>query len=183
MTTNEARKYVKDQLHGMGLPIVEANGFLAVKRLKSHKDYVASKKIGSYAPQPEQVDVTHIMPQDEREFYIPAFDEDLGIYRMAKMGETYKRNQYGTVEPVDPEFAGKDELDIILVPGIAFDEEGRRIGEELDFYDDLLNYYDATFIGLAVDAQRLNDLDVPDESPRMDFVITESYCIHASTGE
>ncbi len=179
MTADEIREYVKGQLYSMGLPIVEANGFLAVKRLKSHKDYVASRKIGAYAPQPEQVDVTHIMPQDERDFYIPALDEELGIYRMAKMGDTFKRNQYGTVEPVNPEFAEKDELDLILVPGIAFDEEGRRLGPELDFYDDLLNYYDAVVIGLAVDAQRLKDLPVPDESPRMDYVITESYCIEA----
>jgi 5-formyltetrahydrofolate cyclo-ligase len=177
MTAEETREYIKDQMRGMGMPIIEANGFLTIKRLKSHKDYVASKKIGAYAPQPEQVDVTHIMPQDDRDFYIPALDEDLGIYRMAKMGETFKRNKYGTVEPVDPEFADKDELDIILVPGLAFDNEGRRLGPELDFYDDLLNYYDATVIGLAVDAQRLKELPVPDESPRMDYVITESFCI------
>lgn len=180
MTTQEARDFVKDQLQGMGLPIVEANGFLAIKRLKTLKDYIRSKKIGSYAPQPDQVDVTHIMPQEEREFYVPALDEKLGIYRMAKMGETYKRNQYGTVEPVDPEFAGKDELDIILVPGIAFDDEGRRVGKELDFYDDLLKYYDATMIGLAIDAQRLSGIEVPDDSPRMDYLITESFCISMS---
>ncbi|QBG46582.1 hypothetical protein EGM51_03910 [Verrucomicrobia bacterium S94] len=177
MTTEEIRTYIKDQLHGMGLPIVEANGFLAVKRLKSHKDYIAARKIGAYAPQPEQVDVTHIMPQEEREFYIPALDENLGIYRMAKMGETFKRNTYGTVEPLNPEFADADELDLILVPGVAFDNEGHRIGEELDFYDDLLTFYNAVTIGLAVDAQRLKNLPVPDKAPRMDYVITESYCI------
>lgn len=179
MTAQETRDYVKGQLNGMGLPIVEANGFLAVKRLKSHQNYIAAGKIGSYAPQPEQVDVTHIMPQEEREFFIPALDEKLGIYRMAKMGETYKRNKYGTVEPVDPVFAEADELDLILVPGVAFDNHGRRMGEELDFYDDLLNFYDAVVIGLAVDAQRLKDLPVPEDSPRMDYVITESYCIEA----
>lgn len=179
MTAEETRAYIKDQLHGMGMPIVEANGFLAIKRLKTHKAYIAAKKIGAYAPQPEQVDVTHIMPQEEREFYIPALDENLGIYRMAKMGDTFKRNTYGTVEPVDPEFAGADELDLILVPGLAFDDEGRRLGPEPDFYNDLLNYYDAVFIGLAVDAQRINDLPVPDDAPRMDFVVTESYCIES----
>ncbi|MDF7800031.1 5-formyltetrahydrofolate cyclo-ligase [Pontiellaceae bacterium B1224] len=179
MTAEETRTFIKDRLTGMGLPIIEANGFLAVKRLKSHKDYIASKKIGAYAPLPDQVDVTHIMPQEEREFYIPALDENLGIYRMAKMGETFKHNAYGTVEPVDPVFAEKDELDLILVPGIAFDEQGRRLGPELDFYDDLLNYYDAVVIGLAVDAQRLNDLPVPEDGPRMDYVVTESYCIEA----
>lgn len=175
MTAEEVREYVNGQLHGMGLPIVEANGFLAVKRLKSHPDYVASKKIGAYAPQPDQVDITHIIPQENRDFYIPALDEELGIYRMAKMGDTFKRNNYGTVEPVNPEFAAKDELDIILVPGLAFDDQGRRIGPELDFYDDLLNYYDAVRFGMAVDAQRLKDLPVPDDSPRMDYIITESY--------
>lgn len=179
MTIDEIRDSVKGQLHSMGLPIVEANGFLAVKRLKSHKDYIASKKIGAYAPQPEQVDVTHIMTQEEREFYIPALDESLGIYRMAKMGDTFKRNQYGTVEPINPEFAEKDELDLILVPGIAFDDEGRRLGPEIDFYDDLLNYYDATIVGLAVDAQRLKELPLPDDAPKMDFVVTESFCIEA----
>ncbi|MDZ8117447.1 5-formyltetrahydrofolate cyclo-ligase [Pontiella agarivorans] len=177
MTPEETRTYVKNQLHSMGLPIVEANGFLAVKRLKSHPAYVAAEKIGAYAPQPEQIDVTHLMTQNERQFYIPALDETLGIYRMAAMGETFKRNTYGTVEPVEPVFVDADELDLILVPGVAFDNEGRRLGEDLDFYDDLLKFYNAPVIGLAIDAQRLKDLPVPDDAPRMDVVITESYCI------
>jgi 5-formyltetrahydrofolate cyclo-ligase len=177
MTVEEIREYIDQQQTGMGLPILEANGYLAVKRLKTRPIYHNAKKVGAYAPVANQVDITFIMTQEERTFYVPAFDEERGVYRFAEIGETFKRNRFGGIEPVDPVFVDDDEIDVILVPGIAFDEAGRRIGPEQDFYDELLPQYNAPRVGLACDVQRLKDLPVSDESARMNELVTESYAV------
>lgn len=177
MTKAEIRSFITSQKTGMGLPILEANGFVAVKRLRHQKAYINAKKIGAYAPLPDDVDIARIMTDSERTFYIPAFDEERGVYRLAKMGENFKRNRFGGVEPVSPIFAEEDELDLILVPGIAFGHSGERIGREEEYYNELLPLYNAFRIGICFDFQCMEEIPFDEQDQQMDMIVTESKCI------
>lgn len=180
MTKQEVRELIEQQKSGMGLPIIEAGGTIAIRRLKSEASYLRAKTVGAYAPRPDLVDVALVMSDPERTFYIPAFDEASGGYRLAKMGETFKRSALCGLEPVDPEFASADEIDVILVPGVAFDDCGHRIGPETDIYESLLSYYHAVKIGIGIDCQFMNDLPIDESDAVMDVVITESRCLNTA---
>lgn len=174
MTKEDIRKYIAGQKSSIGLPILEANSLSAVKRLKRQPEYINAKSVGAYAPLPDEVDITSAMTSPDRTFYIPAFDDNLGGYRLARMGETFKRGRFGILEPVDPVFAEKDEIDLILVPGIAFDKAGHRIGRGGGFYDQLLPLYNATRMGICFDFQYLETIPTESHDCMMDRIITES---------
>ena len=174
MTKDEIRAQIAGQKSSVGFPILETQSLAAVKRLKRQPEYANAKAVGAYAPLPDEVDITSVMTSPDRIFYIPAFDEALGGYRLARMGDTFTRGRFGILEPVEPVFAEKDELDLIIVPGIAFDQTGHRIGRGGGFYDRLLPQYNAIRAGICFDFQCLEKIPVEPHDCLMDVLITES---------
>lgn len=69
-------------------------------------------------------------------------------------------------------------FDLIIVPGLAFDRLGNRLGYGKGFYDRFLTTQNKTKkIGLCFDFQLLDQVIVTDEDVRLDVVITESEVI------
>ncbi len=71
-------------------------------------------------------------------------------------------------------------VDLILVPGIAFDVTGHRIGHGMGYYDRLLSEnVKATKIGLAFDFQVVEMIPAEHHDVSVDMIITEKRIIHA----
>jgi 5-formyltetrahydrofolate cyclo-ligase len=174
MTKAELREFVASQRRSMGLPIIDASGYVALKRMKRHEAYLSAKKVGVYAPLPDEIDITRIMAPSEQTFYIPALDEACGEYRLAEMHETFKRNRFGGVEPIDPIFAEKDEIDLIVIPGFAFSYSGERLGREEDYYNELVLHYNALKVGICLDFQCMPEIPFDEDDLRVDYIFTES---------
>lgn len=69
-----------------------------------------------------------------------------------------------------------EELDLVMVPGTAFDLRGARMGQGKGYYDRLLATArgDAPLVGLAFDCQIFDDIPVAGHDVFMDAVLTES---------
>jgi 5-formyltetrahydrofolate cyclo-ligase len=67
------------------------------------------------------------------------------------------------------------ELDVMVVPGLAFDESGRRLRSDSGHYDRLLGRLprDVTRIGLAFSALVVHSFEVDVQSEPVDFVVTD----------
>lgn len=52
---------------------------------------------------------------------------------------SFKRNSYGIGEPVDGIYAAPSDIDLVIVPLLAFDEKGYRLGYGKGFYDRYLS--------------------------------------------
>lgn len=63
-----------------------------------------------------------------------------------------------------------------LVPGLAFDISGARLGRGKGFYDRYFAKNNGLKIGLAWSEQVLADIPVEDHDSYMDFIITEKFC-------
>ncbi len=74
------------------------------------------------------------------------------------------------------------ELDLIIVPGAAFDRKGDRLGLGKGYYDRLLRHVrpDAAKIALAFECQLVDEIPVLPHNVRMDMVITERAVYYAS---
>ena len=78
-------------------------------------------------------------------------------------------------------------LDLIVVPGLAFDRSGGRLGYGKGYYDRLLAEArpDALRVGLCFDCQLIDEVPSAAHDQRMDYLVTETgvvACIPA-TGE
>jgi 5-formyltetrahydrofolate cyclo-ligase len=67
-----------------------------------------------------------------------------------------------------------DHIDVALVPGLAFDQKGNRLGRGMGYFDRLLQSVRGTKIALAYDFQILNEVPAESHDARVDFIVTET---------
>lgn len=88
-----------------------------------------------------------------------------------------KTTDYGILEPIKRDKAHKEDIDIVIVPGIAFDIKGNRIGSGLGFYDRFLKNSTAKKIGIAFDFQIIDEIEPTDLDIPVDIIVTEKRVI------
>ncbi len=67
-----------------------------------------------------------------------------------------------------------DRIDLMVIPALAFDIFGGRLGRGKGFYDRVLKNYHGSRVGLAYSFQVLKELPCEIWDERMDYVVTES---------
>ena len=87
---------------------------------------------------------------------------------------------YNILEPREDKIikTSIDEIDFIIVPGVGFDEKGRRIGHGKGVYDNLLkNSNNALHVGLAFEFQIVEKIPTNKWDFPVDKIITEDRVI------
>ena len=76
-------------------------------------------------------------------------------------------------------------IPLFLVPGLAFDPAGGRLGYGLGFYDRAFAVADpgALKVGLAFELQIIESIPADPHDVPMDFVVTEDRVIRAAGGD
>jgi 5-formyltetrahydrofolate cyclo-ligase len=77
--------------------------------------------------------------------------------------------------PADAPAVGIDSIDLVLVPGIVFDLQGRRIGYGKGYYDRTLHDWEGQghLIGLCYDFQLVDQIEGEPHDVEMDLILTE----------
>lgn len=76
-------------------------------------------------------------------------------------------------EPVGDDTVDIDKIELIIVPGVAYDRDGNRVGRGKGFYDRLLARCRATTIGVGYDFQIVDAIDVDAHDAPVDIIITD----------
>ncbi|MBI5388932.1 5-formyltetrahydrofolate cyclo-ligase [Candidatus Woesearchaeota archaeon] len=84
-----------------------------------------------------------------------------------------KPGHFGVPEPLHPNPISPASVDVVIVPGVAFDKKGFRIGYGKGFYDKFLPQTRAKKIGLCFASQLADKLPHEEHDVGMDVVITE----------
>ncbi|PMP68103.1 MAG: 5-formyltetrahydrofolate cyclo-ligase, partial [Thermodesulfobacterium geofontis] len=93
-----------------------------------------------------------------------------------------KVGSYGILEPQEPIDLDPEDIDIIIVPGIAFDLRGFRLGYGKGFYDRFLkDLKNPTKIGLIYNELIRDSLPTDDKDVRVDIVISEKRIIYTKS--
>lgn len=88
---------------------------------------------------------------------------------------TLRMGAFHIEEPDGAEVTPPEQMELIVVPGVAFDRRGNRVGRGKGFYDRLLATTRAVTVGVGYDFQLLDDeIPVEPHDAPLDMVITES---------
>ena len=86
--------------------------------------------------------------------------------------------KFGILEPIEIMKIAYKNIDLVLVPGIAFDKEGHRIGYGFGYYDKFLKKVPkAVKIGLCFDFQLADKVPREEHDMQVDFIVTEERVI------
>ena len=95
--------------------------------------------------------------------------------------EDLVKGAYGILEPKKINQISIDKIDLIIVPGVGFDGQGRRIGHGKGYYDNLLsNSKNALHIGLAFEFQIVEEIPTEAHDIPMQRIVTEKRVINCS---
>lgn len=65
----------------------------------------------------------------------------------------FKETSFGVLEPVGGKVLQPNQIDLVIVPGVAFTKQGKRLGFGGGYYDRYLASYHGNTIALAMDVQ------------------------------
>jgi 5-formyltetrahydrofolate cyclo-ligase len=136
-----------------------------------------AKRIGIYCSTRGEVDTYGLM---EHWFW----DKDISIYTPKVTEETMDffkissfkdlaLGSFGILEPQTDHRIAPDELDVIIIPIVAFDKNKHRIGYGKGYYDRYLKLTSARKIGIAFSFQEVDEILVDPFDVDCDIVITE----------
>jgi 5-formyltetrahydrofolate cyclo-ligase len=101
-------------------------------------------------------------------------DENLIIRRFTGIESLVSEERLGIYEPSGEDYPLTDPIDLIIVPGMAFDLMNNRLGRGKAYYDKFLANMDTYKIGVCFDFQLLEKVPVSESDVTMDNVITNN---------
>lgn len=134
----------------------------AIEQLEVFKN---ARIILAYWPIVGEVDLRDLLRrwQGQKVFLLPVvMDDYLEIRSFEGESALEEGRSYGILEPTGAAYQDVDQIDLALVPGVAFDAEGYRLGRGKAYYDRLLpKLTNAHKLGLAFSFQMVDQ--VPSE--------------------
>lgn len=152
--------------------------------LLSLDEYDRAECLALYAPAHNETDTSLILTEafkaGKRVLY-PAVCGQHMVFRQVKQVEELQEGAFGILEPCPTGTDHHaDEADLIVVPGVAFDPSGHRIGYGKGFYDRFLQHPGRTahLVGLCHDFQLTGEI-IPADSHDipMEIVVSDQRII------
>lgn len=177
MDKREIRKKIKNLKSLM----IETEKIRAAEDVFSHLEqtaaFILAKKILMYHSLPDELSTHKFLDKwsSIKEFYLPRVNGvnlDILPYKQSRL----ELGAFHIEEPVGDNSIDPQEIEMIIVPGIAYDKKGNRIGRGKGFYDRLLANTRATKIGVGYEFQIIEEVPTESHDVRMDIVISPSGC-------
>jgi len=156
-------------------------------RLSELPIYKQAKVIMVYYPLRGEVDILRKIKKDlgSKRFCFPVMDleaKNLRIFEIANLDEDFCVGAWGVMQP-DTEKAKEvdiKEIDVVIVPGLAFDRQRNRLGRGAGFYDRFLqNITPPTKkVGIAFEFQIMENLPTNlSWDQKVDTVVSENFIV------
>ena len=152
----------------------------ASQQAQSLPGWEHATRIALYLAADGELDPAHLAArcrEQEKSLYLPIIQEDNSlVFALWRPEEKLTVNRYGIPEPPpDPDPIRADDMEIIFLPLVGWDERGNRLGMGGGFYDRTLDgAIRPLLVGLAHDCQQVPALPRESWDVSLDFVVTGS---------
>lgn len=178
---NALRKQMREKRQALSPALHAEKSKMIRQRLEKEAAFNQAKSVLTYLSTPEEVDTHGIMKDLLAKgitVYAPRITKDKLVLCKIDSWEDLEPGAMGILEAREalPE-AKVQTVDLILVPGIAFDEHGHRIGYGKGYYDKLLKTIRGYKVGLAFSEQMISEIPSEAHDVPLDLIITDSSSI------
>ncbi len=157
------------------------------RRVLLMEEFRTARRVGLYLAHRNEVRTDLLFTEGDRyrkEIYYPkavSEGEALDYYRVITLDDL-ERCEDGSSEPSGRQsrLRDMDDLDVLIVPGVAFDLQGCRMGWGRGFYDACLENFRGTRVALAYEFQIVGQLPMGVRGKRVDWIITDTRMIRCS---
>jgi 5-formyltetrahydrofolate cyclo-ligase len=176
------RRKIRVRLDKISAAGREASSLKLCAILREQSFFQNAATILFFAPLPDEPDLWPLLQEAlaaGKIVALPQFNaatQNYCVRRVENLQEEIVTGQFGVREPKSScaEIA-PDKIDLALVPGVAFDLRGNRLGRGKGFYDRLLTDVRGLKCGVAFDEQ-VDEVPAGRSDVPVDFILTPSGC-------
>jgi 5-formyltetrahydrofolate cyclo-ligase len=173
---SDLRAQIRERLKNISLAVRTVESMELCARLEPQLR--SAQTILFYAPLPDELDVWPLMEKwlKSKICALPAFDATTQAYvarRVTNLETDIAEGKFGVSEPLlECEKISLNQFHLILVPGMAFDLSGNRLGRGRGFYDRILAEASGVKCGVGYDFQLVEKIPVEPHDAKVDFIFT-----------
>ena len=174
---SELRREIRNALQKMSPAVRAVESIELCDRLEPQLQ--SAHTILFFAPLPDEPDVWPLLEKllpTKKICALPAFNSATRTYsarRVQNLTTDIAAGKFGIREPTAScAEIPLEQFDLILVPAVAFDRHGHRLGRGRGFYDRLLAKAHGIKCGVAFDGQMVKEIPAGTHDVRMDFIVT-----------
>ncbi len=157
-------------------------------RLIENEDVRNADVVMGYFPMKDEVDLFPLyfkLLSRGKTLVFPRVDPHKGCmtaHRVSDLSADSTVGSFGLREPLSssPKTSRK-EIDVIVVPGLAFTETGQRLGRGGGFYDRFLDGYRGSRVAAAYEQQLLPEVPFTEHDQTVDTIVTPGRSIAAAS--
>ena len=165
---------------------------LIIKNIKQSSEFIHAKNIALYHAVRGEADPSELMSSNlthfNKQFYLPVISLDKEnnlVFAAINENTEYKPNSFSIPEPIvkSSELINTEDLDLVIMPLLGFDNKGNRLGMGGGYYDRCfafkkLQVSKPILMGFAYDFQQVASLNTEPWDIGLDMLATESQFIH-----
>lgn len=180
LTKKDLRELIYSRRHEMDDEIKKQWDATILHKILKSEFYKNAEVIFTYVSFQGEVDTIKIIEtalSEGKTLCVPKViskKEGMEAYKITSLADL-ERSSYGILEPKDEsQLISPLDIDLLIMPGVAFDKNNGRIGYGGGFYDRYLKRIDpgAHKIALAYDFQIFDEIPMDEFDERVDFIIT-----------
>lgn len=140
--------------------------------------FLMADKILMYHSLPDEVSTHDFLDKwhDRKRFYLPRVN-GVNLEILPYDRSRLELGAFHIEEPTGEEVSSIDEIELVIVPAVAYDRAGNRLGRGKGYYDRLLQDTKATKIGIGYEFQILDSIPAEEHDVRMDMVVSQKTVI------
>lgn len=112
--------------------------------------------------------------QEEKDFYLPVTYKNDILFRKFTSETEFLESKFGVFEPIGEDISDYSFVDLVIVPGVAFDRKMNRVGYGKGYYDKFLSKINAPKVGICFDFQLLDAVPTESHDIKMDYLVSEN---------
>lgn len=172
----ELRKLVRELKKSASREKMQKESACIVKQISELELFRSAGTVLAFWPMPDEVDIRLLIRKwdGQKRFLLPKIVGDqLELRCFEGEDKLVIGPSFGILEPAGEAFTDFESVDLVIVPGAAFDKEGHRMGYGKGYYDKLLpRLKNARTIGVGFSFQLFPSVPCEAHDVRLDRVLT-----------
>ena len=179
MDKKALRREIGEKKRALSEAQIEARSRVLADRLFAAEQYRQCKSLYAYLSFNQEVRTSPIIERawaDGKRVAVPkVIGRDMVFIWIDSFDNLAPQGAYNITEPIEDGPVADDATALVLMPGLAFDPEGRRVGYGGGYYDRFLEKEpDHPLVALCYDFQLVDHLEVEAHDVPVDVVITDA---------
>lgn len=181
-TVVAAKKEIRQEIRSLKKRLTDdekqAQAKAVFQKIEALPEFKAAVAILIYWSTPDELPTQDVISDwcTKKQLFLPSIDGEKMLIKRYAGDDKLVQKSLGIWEPdLSESYEGR--IDLVIVPGIAFDLEKNRLGRGKGYYDRFFKKYKPLKIGVGFDFQLLGSVPVAKHDIKMDIIITSSETI------